>query len=133
MHRGTRNLVLSLILVATGACASAGTQSSSGSSDKLSKAQILESQTSSAYDAVSRLRPNWLRPAGMTISGMNSGGAPSVLVYVDGQRMGGVDVLRTITTAQVMSMEFLSPTRAATVLSDMSSNATSAVIVVNTK
>jgi hypothetical protein len=69
----------------------------------------------------------------MTVSGMQSGGAPAVLVYVDGQRMGGIDALRTITTAAVMSMEFLSPTRAATVLSDMGSNATTAVIMVNTK
>ncbi len=133
MHPRIRDLALSVAVVVAAACASSGATRTSGSPDKLDRAQIESVASNSAYDVVSRLRPNWLRPAGMSVSGVQNGGAPTVLVYMDGHRMGGVDALRTITTTAVTSMEFLNPTRAATVLSDMSTGAIAAVIMINTK
>ncbi|MDO8502797.1 MAG: hypothetical protein Q7S20_13245 [Gemmatimonadaceae bacterium] len=56
-----------------------------------------------------------------------------VLVYLDGLRLGGIEALRTIMTSTIVSMEYLTPTRAATVVRDMSTGPASAVIMVNTK
>ncbi len=125
-------LFAAAVLLATG-CASTGAQRSSGSPDKLTHADIEDTNVTSAYDAVNRLRPNWLRPAGMSVTGLQNGGAPPVLVYMDGKRLGGTDVLKTITTSSVVSMEFLSPTRAPAVVNDMSTGAVSAVIMIYTK
>ncbi len=134
MRRKTTILFLFAAIALTTSCASAGNQRTSGSPDKLDKAQIEATNTTSAYDVVSRLRPNWLRPAGMSMGGLqNSGQQQPPLVYMDDHRLGEIAVLRNITTASVMSMEYLSPTKAATQLNDMTSGAISAVIMIRTK
>jgi hypothetical protein len=133
MHRTLRHVVVSLTLVATAACASSGAQKSSGSPDKLTKAEIEATNTTSAYDVVNRLRPNWLRPAGMTMTGLSNSGSQMVTVYVDNQALGGVETLRSITTASVLSMEFLTPTRAANVVSNIPNGVVTAVILIKTQ
>lgn len=122
---------LALFFVA--GCASSGIQRSSGSPDKLTRAQIAETRAPSAYDVLTRLRPNWLNPPGMTMTGMQNSRTPQVLVYVDGIRFGGTETLRTIITSTIASMEFLSPTKAANVVRDLGTGVASAVIMVNTK
>jgi hypothetical protein len=124
-----------VLAVMLSACASSGTATtrSSGSPDKLSKAQLDESGAPSAYDAVVRLRPKWLSPPGLTMTGLQNSQTAQVVVYLDGIRMGGTDALRQINTSSVVSMEFLSPTRAATVVRDLGSGAAVSVIMVNTR
>lgn len=122
------------MLVATllGACASAGPKSPAGSSDKVTRQQISETNASSAYDVVVRLHPNWLSPPTATATGLQ-GRSSQVLVYVDGLRMGGPEALRTITASAVTSIEFLSPSRAAIVLRDTGSGVATSVIMVSTR
>lgn len=52
---------------------------------------------------------------------------------MDDHRIGEIAVLRNITTASIVSMEYLSPTKAATQLNGMTTGAISAVIMIRTK
>jgi hypothetical protein len=133
MHRIVRNIVVSLTLLVTAACASSGVQKSSGSPDKLDRAEIESANTTSVYDVINRLRPSWLRPAGMTMTGLQNSGSQQVTVYLDNQPLGGVETLRNITTPSVISMEFLSPTRAANVINNIPNGVVTAVILIKTK
>jgi hypothetical protein len=68
----------------------------------LSRDQMLKAKYSTVYDAVLALRPNWLRPRGP-----ESFVLPTVVwVYVDEQRLGDVETLRTIQTSQVSTVRF---------------------------
>lgn len=121
-------------------CASSGTSATkakSNSSSVLNRAEIATTNLTSAYDVVTTLRPAWLRPAGMTTTGLGVTGGSSnqkqVLVYLDGMRLGGIESLRTITTSAITSMEYLSPTQAATRVRDNGGEVASAVILVVTR
>jgi len=138
------SLTIALLLTA-GACATAGTAGSSSgpksSSTRITKAEINAISAGSAYDVVSQLHPDWLRPpkSGMTgaLSASQSGSgtalaaAPVVMVYLDGVRLGGVDQLRSLTAASVMSIEYADSNRVATVVRD--SSTPDAAIMVSTK
>jgi len=133
MDRIVRNIVVSLTLLVTAACASSGAQKSSGSPDKLDQVEIASANTTSVYDVIQRLRPNWLRPPGMTMTGLQNSGSQKVTVYLDNQPLGGIETLRSITTPSVLSMEFLTPTRAANVVTNMPNGVATAVILIKTK
>ncbi|HEY3113467.1 MAG TPA: hypothetical protein VGJ62_07280 [Gemmatimonadaceae bacterium] len=65
-----------------------------------------------AYDAVARLRPNWLAPHGVT-SGMNNGaGTEYALVFVDGQPYGDLNSLRGIPAYHVGNLRYYDVTQA---------------------
>lgn len=132
-------LALSASLGALG-CASTGTTSGTAkgrSSSRLAKSEIETTNLTSAYDVVSTLRPAWLRPPGMTTTGLGVTGGNStqkqVLVYLDGMRLGGIESLRTITTSAIASMEYLSPTEATTRVRDNGAQIASALILVMTR
>jgi hypothetical protein len=69
----------------------------------------------------------------MTMTGLQNSGSQQVTVYLDGQPLGGVENLRSITTPSVISMEFLTPTRAANVVSNFPNGVATAVIMIRTK
>ena len=101
---------LLLGLLAMTACASGG-RGPMRSSNVLTREELETVQVSSVFDAVQRLRPQWLsRP--QTPSGMP--GSNPVLVYVDRHHMGTVDELRHITVDQVETLEFVSASDATT-------------------
>lgn len=101
------------------ACASAGaTGSHSGSLDVIGMEELEDLQgVSTAYDAVQRLRPRFLRgragslgtrgasdPMSRT-SSADDGSA--VLVYLDGARLGGTEELRRIPVESVREIRYL--------------------------
>lgn len=142
MHRYIRTSArLTLLLLAGAACATASSTPSGRSPDKITRAEIDATSASSAYDVVTRLHPNWLNPPASALTGVMSTAqsgttnvrVPLVLVYLDGVRLGATDQLRTISASIVQSMEFMSATRAATVLRDLGSASPDAVIMVSTK
>lgn len=62
------------------------------------------------YDLIHDLRPRWLQSRGPdTFLGRQG----EVQVHVDGHRLGGVGVLRTLAAAEVASIEWLGPSDAA--------------------
>ena len=132
-------------LLTAGACATAGSTASSGqksSSTRITKADINATSAATAYDVVSQLHPEWLRPPQSAITGVlstsQSGSGtglrtPVVMVYLDGVRFGGIDQLRSLTAATVMSIEYADSNRVATVVRDMGSTTPDAAIMVSTK
>jgi hypothetical protein len=102
--------------IATGgvaSCTSSGATARPPSTSRsvITRAEIDASNVSTAFDAVERLRPNFLRSHGPTSVRQASG--PLARVYVDGSSMGGIDQLRGIAAGVVESIEYL-PARDAT-------------------
>lgn len=123
-----------LIMLIGSACASSGTGGTPRSSpDLITTAEINSTTAASAYDLVLRLRPNWLRQGRPASIGGGAISRQVLVVYLDGNRLGGVETLRTLSANGIRSMQFLSATRAAVVLRDPGSEALAGAIVVNTR
>ena len=57
-----------------------------------------------AYEAIQRLRPNWLAARGPMSSSVES--SQYATVFLDGQQFGGIDALRRIPAYHVASMQY---------------------------
>ncbi len=126
------NYVLSGLLLTAIACASSGSRSTrQSSSDKLTHTELATSNAANAYDAINRLRPNWLRVSGTASIG---GGVRSqlVLVYIDNQRAEDLYALKNISTGMVESAQWIDATRMATVLSNVPPGSYSGAILIKT-
>jgi hypothetical protein len=66
----------------------------------------------SVYDAIARLRPNWLVPHGITSGVDNGAGTEYALVFIDGQRAGDLNTLRGIPAYHVGSLRYYNVTEA---------------------
>ncbi len=108
LRAARRSVVASLLAAA--ACATA-TQGPRHNSNVISREELDQISVSNAFDAVQRLRPQWLtRPTAATLQ---PGGNP-VLVYLDRHQFGSLEDLRTLGTDQIEQMEFLSARDATT-------------------
>lgn len=97
-------------LLGVTACATAA-QGPRRSSNLITRQELESVQVSNAYDAVQRLRPQWLnRPTAATLM---PGGNP-ILVYVDHHQMGNLEELRSLAIDQIEQMEFVSARDATT-------------------
>lgn len=114
-HAGLAFIVLALAL---SACASSPAATNSGGeartqtqsaprSDRntLVAADLQAAQASNLYDIIRALRPQWLdaRP--------QAGGDP-INVYMDDSRLGGIEVLRTMTITNIRRIRWLDPSAA---------------------
>ena len=66
---------------------------------------------SNAYDAIQRLRPNWLAPKGVT-SGRSAMGTQYATIFLDGQAYGDITTLRSISAYNVGSARYYDVTQA---------------------
>ena len=120
MRAATPPLAAALVLLA--ACAPSPSRSSEGApapavsssatrraSNELSRAEIETANVATAYDAVQRLRPQYLRSRGK--SSINRP-AQFAAVFLDGTPVGGLDALRRISAAAVGSIRYLSGSEA---------------------
>ncbi|HJP85171.1 MAG TPA: hypothetical protein VJ852_04235 [Gemmatimonadaceae bacterium] len=64
-----------------------------------------------AYDAIARLRPNWLAPKGPT-SGYYNANTDRATVFLDGQPLGDLNTLRNIAAYNVGSAHYYDVTQA---------------------
>jgi len=78
--------------------------------DQLTTEEITAAHVATAYDAVQRLRPGWLR----SVTTATTTGA--VTVRYNGRTVGGPSELRTINAADVISMQYLDPSTARSTL-----------------
>ena len=103
----TRALVIGLVLAAACAPHNAGTAApSTRTRNTLLAEEIKGVSVSTAYDAVIRLRPSWLRNRGpISVQQPNAG---QVVAYVDGLRVGGADALARVPASAVVQIEYLS-------------------------
>ncbi len=90
--------ILAAVLLATGACASGG-MSTGGSSNIITAQDIEASGAQTAYDAVQRLRPNWL-----STRGAGTGGQADV--FMGGVNMGGPNYLQSVLASNVKELRF---------------------------
>jgi hypothetical protein len=127
-------LTLGAFAIVTSACASTQTSHVTESSpDLITSIEINATPVPTAFDLVSRLRPSWLRQGRPGSIGGGSVSSQVILVYLDGQRLGGVESLKTLSAAGITNMRYLDATRAATILHDPGSEAISGAIVISTK
>ena len=120
------------LIFALFACASSGTSSARrGSADKLTRAEITTSNVSNAYEAISRLRPNWFRSMGTASIG---GGVrnQAILIYIDNQRAEDMNALKTVSAAIMESAEWIDASRIQTVLSSAPSGSYAGAILIKT-
>ena len=94
-------------------CASSGSvRDTSGPYNVLTASQLRDTSTQTVYDAIRRLRPQWLRARGRT--SINAVGPDEPTVYVDGTRYGSLNDLGRMDVNQVTRAEFVDPLEATT-------------------
>ena len=100
-----------------GCAPASGTSGTSGASAAPRRADYLTAEeivaanadVTTAYDALSRLRPNWLVSHGTTSFNPGNGFA---IVYMDGQRYGDVNSLRNIQASEIADIRYYDVTQA---------------------
>jgi len=120
------------VVVALIACASSGSADSGRrTADQVNYGEISSSSATNAYELIHRLRPHWLRTPGV---GSIGGGARTqiIVVYLDGNRLGDLQSLRTLSADGIRSMQWLDAARAATVLNEIGSDAIGGAIIIKT-
>jgi hypothetical protein len=97
-------LLLSFAVGCTAAASPAGERAERGGRGVLTSAELQSAGYSDMYTAVQSLRPEWLRVQGAT----SFMGQEQIVVYLDGNRMGGVDSMRQLPAHTIASARFLS-------------------------
>jgi hypothetical protein len=88
------------------ACASAATQSQSsgGNSAQLTRADLATTNSNNVYDAIAKLRPEWLSSRGPT--SVKDPTPTSVDVYMNGTLLGKADYLRDVRLLDVSEVRY---------------------------
>ena len=73
--------------------------------------QQAHADATTAYDAIARLRPNWLAPRGPT-SGYYNANTQYATIFLDGQAYGDISTLKTIAGYNVGSARYYDVTQA---------------------
>lgn len=102
-----------LIFLAGAACAGAGRSAPSASSSVLTLAELDDVGSVTAYDAVQRLRPAFLRDRGPT-SLVNASARTRPAVFVEGSEYGEIESLRAFPASGVEEIRFFSGPEATT-------------------
>lgn len=103
-------IVTALLVSLLVGCASSGRTTTGGDRNVLTDQELAASNQGNLYDAVRALRPTWLnRPATTSRSGTGSTG---VILYVDNQRMGELEMMRRMSINSAASVRWLSPSEA---------------------
>jgi hypothetical protein len=97
----TRAALALAALVTVSACSSATGGSSSARPDRdlITREQIAAVPVTSAYEAIERLRPEFLRAA-------RGGATPNV--YINNSRSGGLETLRSIRADNIQTIRYVS-------------------------
>jgi len=106
-------LALAISLMAAAACASTGDgQGTRRDSNVITQDELTPHHEISAFQAIRRLRPNWLQVRGATrLSGAQRA---SIQVHVDGMHRGSVEELRSIRAEYVVEIRYMSASEATT-------------------
>ena len=109
MYTRVRTLLAVATIVVAGACATPG-KAPASQHNVVGAEELLRAGDVNLYEALSQLRPAFLRSRGI-IPGATSPAAP-IQVYIDGMRMGEPDYLRQIVAKNVLEVRFLEPQQA---------------------
>jgi hypothetical protein len=108
-----RALVLLLFTsVAAGGCAPAAssTQAEPSSGARLTRAELSNANTDNLYDAIAKLRPEWLSSRGPT--SVTDATPTSVSVYMNGSNLGKADALKQLIILDVSEVRYYDASRA---------------------
>jgi outer membrane cobalamin receptor len=104
-------LFASVLLVISSACTHSPPEGSSPDSRVITEAEIVESRAITAYDAIQKLRANFLTNRGkVTIRGSAS---PLPVIFLDGIEYGPMESLRSIPAAHVSKIRLYRASEAA--------------------
>lgn len=120
MPRPALHHIALIVAAAAGlACASgsgggvvpSGTAAAPGNSNRavITGEELSGTHETSLYDAVQRLRPDWLRTRGPSSLAAGMAGNPgpdAVNVYQDAQKLGSVEVLRSMSLVRATSLRY---------------------------
>ena len=95
----------------TTAVASAGTTRARKDPNVISSEELASRSTLTARQAIEQLRPQFLRTRGTTTLG-NAQTKDEIWVYVDGTRMGDLQVLNSIGVHEIREIRYLNPSEA---------------------
>ena len=108
-----RRSLTAAVFVLAGACASSGAANGGTASSRfvITEAELPTTGTESAYDAINRLRPEFLRPKPaqsyqLRDSAGVSGPAPAPALIVNGQRAGELSDLRQMAATSLRSVRY---------------------------
>lgn len=107
-----RHGILLLFVLIASACASggAGSGGATRNRDLLTQEELQPLNQHTAWDAVQRLRPMWMRPGGIRNSANPAGHYP--YIFVDGSPYGSMESLRGFRVENVEEMRHVSATDA---------------------
>jgi hypothetical protein len=113
-----KHLGLMAVAVIIGCASAGGASGTSGKPAVPRKANFLtageivaaNADATTVYDALVRLRPNWLTAHG--VSSFDPEGNDFAIVFVDGHRYGGLSSLRDIQAYQVANIRYYDVTEA---------------------
>jgi hypothetical protein len=126
MTRLTRTLILAATLAGSAGCASSSSTQQAGEPQTsavpapvrprrdpnvITAEEIASRPTLTARQVIEQLRPQFLRVRGTTTLG-NAATTDVIWVYVDGNRMGTVEVLGNIGVHEIREIRYLSPSEA---------------------
>ncbi len=101
-------MAVAVIVGCSSSAKTAGTVPRTGTLLTAADIAAAHADVQTAYDAVARLRPNWLVVHGVT----NTDGTALATVYLDGQQYGAPGSLRNIPAYQVEDMRYYDVTQA---------------------
>src|SRR5258706_4000036 len=123
------------MIIGLAACASSGAVGGTArtSPDRITRSEIYSSNATNAYELISRLRPNWLRPGPTGSIGGGVVQSQAILVYLNSQRLEDLNALKTISAEGLESAQWIDAARVQTVLNPAPSGPVSGGIVLQTR
>jgi len=108
----TRLAMFFLLTIIAGACttSSGGSRAPRRDRNLLTLEELAPVDAFTAWDAVQRLRPMWLRPGGIRNSANPAGHYPQV--FVDGSPYGSLDSLRRFRVSDIEEIRYVNATDA---------------------
>jgi len=111
MRKSSSALILGIALTLAG-CASAPAGTPRPNSSIIQREQLQELSSSTAYEIVQRIHPQWLIPRGQT--SFNNPRSNEVVVYLGRNRLGGPSELRGFIGSQLETIQHLDARQANT-------------------
>lgn len=127
-----RRATLLLIMAAAmlSGCASTKETTDGRNRDSISRQEIMDSGATNLFDAISRLRPQWLNVRTTRSFNMDT----EIVVFQNDMQLGGPETLRQIGPELAYELRYMDGVRAATVLPGlMSGRHIAGVIIVDTR
>jgi outer membrane cobalamin receptor len=106
----TSRSVLILLSAAAIACAPPSGKRSLRNTNVITRQELEASVAMTAYDAIQRLRPSYLRTRGAQT--FDPSVSTQAAVYLDGQRYGDITALRSMPVHAIEEIQYLSPAAA---------------------